>query len=128
MDDRTKEILNRFNASWDETEEVYKDLINNHEGFEKLKPILNFIKKLRSKGENSHFRIGTSVHILVFSRSVNFGLRDDQKSLAIDAIYVGEYQVTFKEGSKIYRQYSMNTFDEETIMKLLATLKGTLID
>ncbi len=128
MNDRTQEILNRFNSSWDETEEYYEDLINNYKGFEKLKPILNFIKKLKSNGENNHFRIGTSVHILVFSRSVNFGLRDDQKVLTIDAIYDGRYEVTFKEGCKIYRKYDMNTFDEEIIMKLLASLKSTLID
>jgi hypothetical protein len=128
MDDRTKEILNRFNTSWDETEERYEDLINSHEGFERLKPILHFIKKLRSNGENSHFRIGTAMHALMFSRSVNFGLRDDQKSLSIEAMFGGGYEVIFKEGSKIYRQYNMNTFVEETIMKLLATLKRTLID
>jgi hypothetical protein len=128
MDARTQEILNRFNTSWDETEEFYKDLINNYEGFERLKTILNFIKKLRSNDENLHFRIGTSMHTLMFSRSVNFGLRDDQKFLAIETHYNGGYEVTFKEGLKIYRQYDMNTFDEETIMKLLATLKSTLID
>jgi hypothetical protein len=128
MDTRTQEILDRFNSSWDETQESYENLINNHEGFERLKPLLTFIKKLRSNGENLHFRIGTSMHTLMFSRSVSFGLRDDQKSLAIEALYYGGYEVIFKEGDKIYRKYNINTFDEETIMKLLATLKSTLID
>ena len=127
MDEKTKEIVKRFNHSWTETEMFYDDLITNYPGFERLKPIRQFIETLKQNGEDKCFRLGTSVHILVISRSVNHGLRLDQKHIKIDA-FDTKFEVTFRDGDKVYRQYMVDSLDDLRVTKLLRTLKDTLID
>ena len=127
MDERTKEILKRFNSSWVETEKFYENLINNYPGFERLRFIKQFIDTLKQNGYDKFFRLGTSVYILVISRSVDHGLRRDQKHIKIDT-YDDKFEVTLRDGDKIYRQYSLGSLDDIRMEKLLATLKHTLID
>lgn len=66
MDERTTEILNRFKKSWIDTEKFYDDLISNYPGWEKLKPLRQYISELKQKGEDKSFRAGTSIHILFY--------------------------------------------------------------
>ena len=127
MDERTTEILRRFSSSWTATEHFYDDLIDNHPGFETLKPIRQFIQTLKQSGGDRFFRLGTSVHILVISRSVDHGLRRDQKRIKIEA-YDNKFQVIFQDGDKIYRQYMIDSLGDIKVTKLLRTLKGTLVD
>ncbi len=127
MDERTKEIEKRFSDSWTETEKFYEDLIANYPGFERLKPIRQFIATLKHNGEHRYFRLGTSVHILLISRSVNHGLRLDQKHIKIDA-FDNKFEVTLREGDKVYRQYMVDSLDDIRVTKLLLTLKDVLID
>jgi len=128
MDERTIEILKRFAKSWVETANLYSDLIDNYEGFERLKPVLNFILTLKEKGEDKYFRLGTSMHILIISRSVNHGLRNDQKHLKIEAVYTNDFEVIFQEGEKIYRRYRIKSLDDSKLTNSLKTLKHTLVD
>jgi hypothetical protein len=126
MDERTTEILNRFNESWIEVENFFDDLIKNH-AFEQLKPVMQFMQKLKQNGEHKHFRLGTSVHTLVISRSVDHGLRKDQKCIKIDS-YGDQFEVIFVDGLVICRRYIVDTLDDVRVTKLLRTLKSTLID
>ncbi|NRF37631.1 hypothetical protein [Pedobacter foliorum] len=126
MQTRTEVILNQFAASLTETERYFKDLITNYSGFERLKPISQFILDLKEKGEDSCFRFGTSIHLLLISRSVQHGLRPDQKYIVIEA-YDDEFEVTFRDGEKIYRQYRLEHLSDDRLTKLLKTLKHTLI-
>jgi hypothetical protein len=128
MDARTSEILSLFHLSWGETENFYDDLINNYPGCERLKPLRSFITKLKEKGENNYFRIGTSMHALMISRSVRFRLRDDQKYIRIEVIKTNDIEVIFRDGTTIYREYRVDSFDDILIFKLLRTLKDTLVD
>lgn len=127
MDERTKEIVKRFSDSWTETEKFYDDLIANYPGFERLKRIRQFISTLKQNGDDKHFRLGTSVHMLLISRSVNHGLRLDQKHIKIDA-FDNKYEVTMRDGDKVYRQYIVDNLDDIRVTKLLRTLKDILID
>jgi hypothetical protein len=127
MDKRTKEIVKRFSDSWTETEKFYDDLIGNYLGFERLKPIRQFIVTLKQNGEDKFFRLGTSIHILVISRSVNRELRLDQKRIKIDA-FDNKFEVTLRDGEKVYREYMVDSLDDIRITKLLRTLKDVLID
>jgi len=127
MQHRTEAILNQFVESWVETEQYFKDLINNHPGFEHLRPIVQFILGLREKGQDSHFRLGASMHLLLISRSVNHGLRPDQKYIMIEARNQ-KFEVTLRDGEKIYRQYLLEDLSDERLTKLLKTLKDTLVD
>jgi hypothetical protein len=127
MDERTKEIEKRFSDSWSETEKFYEDLIANYPGFERLKAIRQFIATLKQNGENRFFRLGTSVHILLISRSVNYGLRSDQKHVKIDA-FNNKFEVTLRDGDKVYRQYMVDSLDDIRVTKLLRTLREILID
>lgn len=127
MDERTTEIIKRFKNSWTETEQFLDDLIDKQSGFERLKPIRQFITTLKHNGEDKFFRLGTSLHILVISRSVNHGLRLDQKHIKIDA-FDTKFEVTLSDGNKVYRQYTVDSLDDNRVSKLLQTLKDTLID
>lgn len=132
MDIRTEEIIKRFENSWNETESFYRDLLENYQGFQFVSPILELIEKLKELGEFRNFRIGTSMHTLVISRSVEHGLRDDQKEIRIERINdlpdAFEYEVIMRQGGKIYRKHRVRDLNDEKVMKLVKTLKGTLID
>jgi hypothetical protein len=128
METRTDEIIKRFNDSWTETELFYDDLIKNHPGFEKLIPLRQFISDLKDKKEFNNFRLGTSVHTLVISRSVDHGLRLDQKHIKIETIDTDDFEVTLRDGEKAYRQYRIQNFEDVRLTKLLRTLKDTLVD
>lgn len=127
MDNRTKDIIRRFADSWIETELFYNDLITNHKGFERLKPIIQFIEFLKQNGEDKFFRLGTSIHILVISRSVNYGLRKDQKCIKIEA-FDNKFEIKLCDGNNTYRQYLVDSLHDNSVKKLLETLKETLID
>ncbi|WOD43099.1 hypothetical protein [Hwangdonia lutea] len=126
MDSRTKEIIFRFEKSWNDTEKIFDMLLEN--GFERLKPVREFITELKKKEENHNFRIGTSMYRLIFSRSIEHGLRDDQKLLIIDTLDKNDYEVILRDGFKKYRKYRVNDLNDPKLTKLLETLKGTLID
>jgi hypothetical protein len=126
MNDVTQEILNRFRESFIQAERIYDHFIEG--GLESLKPIRLFIEKLRSEGEDRYFRLGTSMHALIISRSVEHGLRADQKSIKIEAYGNNRFEITFKEGTKIYRQFMATGLDDVRLENLLKTLKDTLID
>lgn len=128
MDQRTAEILKRFSESWKATEEFYDDLIDHYPGFEKLKPLRQFIDKLRHEGEEMYFRAGTSMHTLILSRSVDFGLRIDQKYIKIEVIDLNDFEITFRDGEKIHRDYRIINLDDDRLAKLIQTLKHTLVD
>ncbi|XLS27954.1 hypothetical protein ACJD0Z_12180 [Flavobacteriaceae bacterium M23B6Z8] len=126
MNNRTIEITSRFEKSWNETEKIFDMLLEN--GFERLIPVREFITELKEKGENQHFRIGTSLYRLIFSRSVEHGLRDDQKQLIIDTLDKNDYEIIFRDGFKKYREYRISDLNDDRLTKLLVTLKGTLVD
>lgn len=127
MNERTTEITNRFTNSWNETITFYNNLFTNYPGFERLHPIKPFLETLRKNGDDKFFRLGTSIHRLIISRSVEHGLRPDQKFIVIDA-YDNKFEVTFRDGYTVYKQYKVDTLDDTRVTKLLQTLKGTLID
>jgi len=128
MDSRTEEILKRFKESWDHTEASYDRLIQSDEWWGRLIPIRQFISKIKGEGYDKHFRLGTSMHALLLSRSVNFGLRIEQKYIKIELIEVNDFEVTLRDGDKIYRQYRLKDINDERVSKLLKTLKSTLVD
>ncbi len=123
----TEEILIRFEKSWEETENFYSELICQNDGWGKVIPILELIQSLKSRGENKFFRIGTSIHHLIISRSVEPYLRDDQKFIRIIAEN-DKFIVAFSEDAKMYREYTLSSLKDRCIVNLLKTLKDTLVD
>ena len=93
-----------------------------------MKPLRCFISKLRLDGEDKFFRIGTSIHILIISRSVDFGLRRDQKFIKINVIDFDDFEIIMSDAEKVYREYRINNLKDIRLLKLLQTLKDTLID
>ena len=132
MDNRTEEIIRRFEESWTETESFYRDLLDNYDGFSFVEPILELLRKMKDSGESQNFRIGTSMHTLVISRSVDHGLRNDQKEIRIvrvnDLKDGFEYEVIMRQGDVRYREFRVTDLSDERVNKLIKTLKGTLID
>lgn len=127
MDERSTEIIRRFQKSWAETRLFYDKLIDHHGGFDRLKPLRQFILDMIDQGEDQFFRAGTSVYTLVLSRSVDFGLRPDQKYIRIEAFDKG-YAIALRDGQTTYRKYQIATLQDERLKKLLLTLKKTLVD
>jgi hypothetical protein len=128
MDERTVEILNRFHTAWIQTETLFDDLITNHEGFEHLIPIREFIADLEQSGGKKLYRLGTSMHTLIISRSVDHGLRLDQKLIKIEAVGVNDFEITMRDGKKIYRQYRVKDLKDIRVSSLLRTLRSILVD
>jgi hypothetical protein len=128
MDPRTEEILARFKKSWTETKARYDDLINNYTGWERLIPIRDYISKLKKRGEDKFFRLGTSMDRLMISRSVDFGLRPDQKYIVIHAVNLNDFEISLRDGDKIYREYRINNLENTQLEKLLSTLRSILVD
>jgi hypothetical protein len=126
MDDRTIEILKRFDDSWNKTFCFYDDLIVN--GWTKVIPIKEFLTDLDHAGGRRLFRLGTSVYVLIISRSVDHGLRSDQKYIRIDPINANDFEITMSDGDKLYREYRVNDLKDIRVTKLLQTLKRVLVD
>lgn len=126
MDERTVEILRRFDDSWNKTLAFYDDLIGR--GWEHVVPIRDFLVDLDRSGGRKMFRLGTSVYILMLSRSVDHGLRRDQKYIRIDPINANDFEIIMRDGDKRYREYRVKDLKDERIAKLLKTLESTLID
>jgi hypothetical protein len=127
MQNRTEVILSKFTDSWVETERFFDDLINNYSGFQRLMPFRIFIGELKQKGEDRFFRLGNSMDRLLISRSVNHGLRLDQKYIMIEA-YDKKFEATLRDGEKTYRQYMLEDLNDNRLTNLLRTLKDTLVD
>lgn len=123
----TADLLKRFEESWDKTEHFYIALLSEYEGWEKVAPILQFIRERRNDDDHHFFRLGTAVHFLVISRSVMHGLRLDQKYIKIMA-YNNEFRVVFGQGDTVYRNYTLTSLKDQRLVKLLKTLKDTLVD
>ena len=128
MQSRTEAILGQFADSWVETERFFDNLINNY-NFERLKPVRLFINELKQKEGDRFFRLGTSVHRLLISRSVNHGLRMDQKYIMIET-YDEKFEITLRDGKCTYRQYMIENLDlnDQRLTNLLRTLKEALVD
>ncbi len=127
-DNRTEEILNGFQISWNETEAFYLDLYENYKGFGFVEHFLELIKGLKQNGKSKLFRLGTSVHSLIISRSVDFGLRMDQKYIVIESIGETGFEVVLRDGEKIYREYRISNLKNRKLKQLIKTLEDTLID
>jgi len=127
MDIRSEEIAERFSRSWAETEIFYSNLVDNYPGWDKLIPVYIFIQKLKKTGADRSFRLGTSMNWLIISRSVEQGLRQDQKYIRIEAMD-RSFVVSLRDGNKMYREYTIKDLDDERLTGLLQTLKSTLID
>lgn len=127
MDERTIEILNRFQQSWADTERFYAYLTNDCAGFERFFLVRQFLDDLKQRGGEQLYRLGTSMHILCISRSVNFGLRPEQKYISIET-FDTEFEVCLRDGKQVYRRYKVNYLSDEKITRLFKTLKHVLVD
>jgi hypothetical protein len=127
MEEITVEILKRFEESWEQTEETFANFIDTHPDLERLIPVYLFIQKLRDAGNNQFYRLGTSLHHLIISRSANNNLRGDQKFIRIEA-FEDSFEVTLMDSTKMYRQYTIEELTDPSLVNLLETLKSILID
>lgn len=134
MDTRTKKIQEIFENSWSETIKFYDDLLT-HEQWNFLTELRTFITELKNSGFDKKFRIGTSVHRLIFSRSVDRRLRTDQKQILIEPYENGKYDIKFCDftspGDR-KRTYDEFTTDQlwgnKRLLNDLNKLSYTLVD
>lgn len=128
MEARSAEIVARFQESWVKTEQWYEGLVSNHVGFEPLRPILALLARLKAEGASDRFRVGTSMHDLIFSRSVDHGLRDDQKCVKVMWVGGSDFEIVMSDRFKRYREYRVSDLNDERVSRLLKTLEDTLVD
>lgn len=127
MDEQQEQIRKAFEASWDKTLGFYESLMRSYPNFGFLKPVTAFITDLKSRGENSHFRLGTSVYSLIISRSAGHGLREGQKYIRIIA-KENSFDITLYNGSESPEAYTLPSLTRERVGTLLETLKHTPVD
>ena len=122
MDVTPEQIIERFKLSWTETQLFYTNLIDSYEAYDNFIPLLFFLKKIARAGEDKNFRLGTSMNDLIISRSAEFGLRADQKFVAIQ-VKNNLFVISLWEGSKLNKEYRIKDLDDELLKGLLQTLK-----
>lgn len=127
MEEITAGVLKQFEESWEQTEETFANFIDTHAGCEHLIPVYLFIQKMKDAGNNHIYRLGTSLHQLIISRSAGEGLRADQKFIRIEA-FDDSFEATLADGNKMFRQYKMEELSDPNLVNLLEALKSTPID
>ncbi|MES2278718.1 MAG: hypothetical protein V4592_21995 [Bacteroidota bacterium] len=128
MDARTEKIVNSFQSSWLETLAWYNEHIDNYPAWERYIPVKKLIEDFIKNGEDRFFYAKTSHSTLLVSRSVDGGLREDQKFVSIDVINPGVFEIKLREPLKTYREFRIGSLDDPRLLKVLKTLKETLVD
>jgi hypothetical protein len=124
----TVTIQTEFSKSWDEMEDFFKDLTSN-KGWEYVKPVLKVISHLRHLGYDKVFRAGNSVYVLGLSRSLEYGLRDDQHHVGIRVTFQNTFDVHYVAGEDIITQYdTVDILNDNEFYRLLGELAKQLIN
>ena len=127
-DERTQEIIRLFKLSWQQVKERFEELLSKFNFEPKyIQPYIDFIDEMTATGQDEHFRAGTTMHNLMISRSVNNGLRLDQKYIRLE-IFDHGFDAVFRDGEKEYRRYKIENLKDPRFLKLLKTLESTLVD
>jgi hypothetical protein len=71
-------VEGEFIDSWDQMEKFFSNPMFIKENSDE---IIRFIKSLREKGYDHHFRAGQAMTLFLLSRSRRHGLREDQPSI-----------------------------------------------
>ncbi|MGG9962916.1 hypothetical protein [Ferruginibacter sp. SUN106] len=127
MDATPVDIATKFSDSWIETVQFYNGLIDDDPGFDRLIPLTIFIHQLKRKGADKFFRLGNSMQDLIFSRSIEPGLRPEQKFVAVQAIR-NSFVVSLREGKKLHKEYTIKDLEDDRLTDLLQVLKDTEIN
>ena len=122
-------IKKQFILSWDETKYFYRNSPIS-KFFPESWEMLKFIKYLREKGYDKVFRAGQIAFGLVLSRSLHYGLREEQPSLRF--VFVNDGINVYKEnipkpGTREAQQIRVKKLTQE-IEKLLKSLELKNID
>ena len=128
IDKRTQEIIRLFKLSWQQVKERFEELLLKFNFEPKyVQSYIDFINEMIATGQDEHFRAGTTMHNLMISRSVNNGLRLDQKYIKIE-IFDHGFEAVFRDGASEYRSYKIENLKDPRFLKLLKTLESTLVD
>ena len=126
MIQNTSEVEKLFQISWEDTLRTFK--LFDKGGFKELKPVKTLIEDLIEKGENKNLRLGTTLYDLIFSRSLENGLRLGQNRIRISTVDENQYRVIYSDGIVKKLEFSISDLSDERLRKLLNTLKETKID
>lgn len=126
MDHHTSEVEKLFQISWEETLRRFE--LFDKGGFEKLRPVKTLIEDLIEIGENKNLRLGTSLYDLIFSRSIENGLRSGQHRIRLSVVEENEYNLTYSDGMVKQHDFKFSDLKDERLIYLLNTLKGIKID
>lgn len=134
MDARTEIIQQLFEDSWKSTLEIYDDLLTVGSWFF-LNELRTFICELYNQSFNKKFRIGTSMERLIFSRSVEHGLRPDQKRVLIEPFSNERYHIRFYDFNtpgdriQVFDEFTTeNLSGNKRLLNNLTKLSNVLVD
>jgi hypothetical protein len=116
-----------FIKSWDDIEVFYVDLLS-YKGWDHIKPVLVLIRHLRALGYDKLLRAGQSVYILVLSRSVNWGLKDNQHRIGIEATPNGIFRVWYFGEAKFREFETEHLIENRNLQEVLDLLLQQPID
>lgn len=92
---------------WNRIEKMFTELVEQLNV--DLPIILKTIRELRAKGYDMHLRPGSSLYKLILSRSIKYGLRGDQPSIAISA---GKNKYNIEGGEVLVQIRNLNGKDD----------------
>lgn len=116
------DIENEFIQSWNYREDSFKELASSP-GWEYVKPLVQLISHLRALGYDKIFMAGSSVSAFVLSRSLTYGLRDDQHSIVIIVNHQNIFNFSYVVGRKIIEQFdTANILNDNEFNRLLNML------
>jgi hypothetical protein len=120
------DIENEFIQSWDYREDSFKDLASS-QGWEYVKPIVQLISHLRELGYDKILRAGSSIYALILSRSLIYGLRDDQHNIVIMVNPQNIFNFNYVAGRKIIEEYdTADILNDKEFYRLLDMLANFL--
>jgi hypothetical protein len=126
MQETAKEIMRRFEESWEATVKEIDRLILEH-NFERFKPLMSFLTDIKAKGLSNAFRFGRAMDGLYITRSVEHRLRTDQKFIRIE-VNDNSFDIVFRDGERVFRELRITDLNDYRLNNLLKTLKESLPD
>jgi hypothetical protein len=117
-----EKIKREFVAGWDSIEDTFKSF-----NLAQTSDILALIKEMRSKGFDQTFRAGSALYSLVLSRSKQYGLRPDQKSVRFDFEFIQQRVMDVTDKDRVTISFDKIEYND-TIERVLLDLAKEQID
>jgi len=122
------DIENKFLQSWDCREDEFKELASDVR-WNYMDLVVQVILHLRKLGYDKVFMAGQSMFAFMLSRSLTYGLRDDQHYIVITINRQNIFNFSYAAGRKVIEQYdTADILNDKEFYRLLDMLANSPIN